>query len=215
MIWAFFGRTEPNQTQKVRPAHMIWPDSGCTLALTAMVKMLLNWIWHVYHIFPLPLHLPTANVGGVEEVKLFDLLDDPGFQSFQVLKVGALDLTVVVKVDEGNVLLMCRRLVVVLGRKDTAGEGRQTTAYRIEHPDTNQIWQQRNGAVSTTARAGLHAWLKQFRFLRSVPWFWWGHIENCVQTWTSRHKPNLTAVGWGCVHYTWPLPPPPCVYIRM
>ena len=103
---------------------MIWPDSGCTLALTVMVKMLLNWFWRVYRVFPLPLSLSAADVGGVEEVKLFDLLDDPGFQSLQVLKVGALDLAVVVKVDEGNVLLMCRRLVVVLGRKDTAGEDR-------------------------------------------------------------------------------------------
>ena len=126
MIRAFFGRTEPNRTQEVRPAHMIWPDSGCTLALTAMVKMLPNWMWHVYRVFPLPLSLSAADVGGVEEVKLFDLLDDPGFQSLQVLKVGALDLTVVVKVDEGNVLLMRRRLVVILGRTDTAGEDRHS-----------------------------------------------------------------------------------------
>ena len=123
--------------QEARPAHMVWRNSGCMLALTAMVKILLNWIRHVYRVFPLLLSLPTADVGGVEEVKLFDLLDDPGFQSFQVLKVGALDLTVVVKVDEGDVLLMCRRLVVVLGRKDTAGEDRQTPADRLERLDTN------------------------------------------------------------------------------
>ena len=62
----------------------------------------------------LPLRLPAADAGSVKEVKLLDLLDDLGLEPLQVLEVGALDLAVVVKVDEGDVLLMCRRLVVIL-----------------------------------------------------------------------------------------------------
>ena len=47
----YLKKMELNEMWEVGPSTMIQPNSGCTLAIMAITKLLQDWIWHVYWLF--------------------------------------------------------------------------------------------------------------------------------------------------------------------